>query len=264
MTRINVAKLAIVPRWVVLLPGVQGNPTRIATYVAIRIIEYANQGREWASERELANDIAEVSGVGAEATRKHLRALRQLGAVRGDAGEIVLPTDEPSGDHGPHSGDVRPQSGDTGPHAPSLTRGKDSKTSHSDETDEIFEKFWNRYPRRQGTSKKRAASAFKSAVKRGHLEQIRTGMRRDLNVWTLEKRAITHIPHASTWLNEERYMPETDGSLDLSKGSDLDSEQDIFHADGTIWPKWRKAMRDDQETPYWINRLGEETEVDPT
>lgn len=87
-------------------------------------------------------------------------------------------------------------------------------SSHSDETDEIFEKFWTSYPRRQGTSKKTARSAFKSAVKRGHLEQIRQGLKRDKTIWFVERRAVTHIPHASTWLNEERYMPESDAAAE--------------------------------------------------
>jgi DNA-binding PadR family transcriptional regulator len=90
---------------------------------------------------------------------------------------------------------------------------KTSSSTSSTETDEVFERFWKAYPRKTGTSKKKAASAFKSATKRGHLDQIRDGFKRDCAMWTRERRAPEHIPHAATWLNEERYMPETDAPM---------------------------------------------------
>lgn len=85
------------------------------------------------------------------------------------------------------------------------------------ECDEMFERFWKAYPRRQGTSKKTARSAFKSALKRGHVDHIRSGLKRDAAMWAAERRSPEHIPHAATWLNQERYMPEEDAlDLDMS------------------------------------------------
>lgn len=142
-------------------------------------------------------------------------------------------------------------------------------SSRGDETDEIFERFWTKYPRRQGTSKKAAKSAFKSAVKRGHLEQVRSGFSRDLITWAKEHRAAEHIPHAATWLNQERYMPETDTPVTAATASsggeqDLDAETGVFYPDGTPWPKWTKGFRGSDEVPSWKDRRGNIVYEDPT
>lgn len=129
--RINVAKVAIVPRWVIQLEGMRGNSGRIATYVALRAVEYANPDVTWSSERELAVALSEVAGIGPEAVRKHIRAMRTMEVLTGAAGELKLPLDEPAslGTTIPSdlsTGDCGPQTGDPGPHAPLSSIGKET------------------------------------------------------------------------------------------------------------------------------------------
>lgn len=112
----------MVPTWVALHPEVRGHGTRIAVYVALRVIAFEFPDYEWHSERDLAEAASRVAGCGSEACRKHMRAMREFGIIQGDHGELVLPHDAPSGDAGgdtrPHVGTQVPTRGDTRPQLP--------------------------------------------------------------------------------------------------------------------------------------------------
>jgi hypothetical protein len=122
--KIRRTEFAMVPTWVILHEEMRGHGTRIATYVALRVIAFEFPDYEWTSEREIAESAARVAGCGSEACRKHMRAMRAAGIVTGDHGEIVLPHDPPDqvgdagGDTGPHVGTQVPNRGDTRPQTP--------------------------------------------------------------------------------------------------------------------------------------------------
>ena len=67
-----------------------------------------------------------------------------------------------------------------------------------------FEEFWSVYPRRPNSSKKDAFAKFKKALtKITALELIQIT---ELFAKSMVNKDPQYIPHASTWLNQERYM----------------------------------------------------------
>jgi hypothetical protein len=128
--KIRRTEFAMVPTWVALHPEMRGHGTRIAVYVALRVIAFEFPDFEWSSEREIAESASRVAGCGSEACRKHMRAMRAAGIIEGDHGELVLPHDPPTGDTGgdtgPHVGTPVPNPGDTRPHAPSLLENQEN------------------------------------------------------------------------------------------------------------------------------------------
>lgn len=131
--RIRTAKIAITPVWVIKHPEVFGNATRMAVYAGLQVVAFESSGTEWRSGRELAASIAEVVGVGSEACRKHLAALRRIGAlVILDDGDVYLAQDDPAlgiglGTGVPADGFVGTQTGSR-----TTTAEKEKKTPDSD------------------------------------------------------------------------------------------------------------------------------------
>lgn len=127
--KIRRTEFAMVPTWVILHEEMRGHGTRIATYVALRVIAFEFPDYEWSSEREIAESAARVSGCGAEACRKHMRAMRAVGIITGDHGELILPHDpadqvgDAGGDTGPHVGTQVPNPGDARPQLPLIEDG---------------------------------------------------------------------------------------------------------------------------------------------
>lgn len=67
-----------------------------------------------------------------------------------------------------------------------------------------FEEFWSVYPRRPNSSKKDAFAKFKKALtKITALELIQIT---ELFAKSMANKDPQYIPHASTWLNQERYI----------------------------------------------------------
>lgn len=79
-------------------------------------------------------------------------------------------------------------------------------TPRPNQLDETFEKFWKIYPRKEG--KKAAHSSFRSMVRRKHLEIVRAALPLHMQMWKDQGRPLDKIPHASTWLNQEKYMDQ--------------------------------------------------------
>ncbi len=69
-----------------------------------------------------------------------------------------------------------------------------------------FEDFWAAYPRKIG--KGNARRAFAKAMKNTSVDQIAAGLNRQLAA--LSSKEQQYIPHASTWLNGERWNDEPD------------------------------------------------------
>lgn len=71
-----------------------------------------------------------------------------------------------------------------------------------------FEEFWDRYPRK--VAKKRAHVAYQKALKSHDHDEIIFGLSQHLP--SLAAKEPKFIPHAATWLNDERFAEEPDGA----------------------------------------------------
>jgi len=95
----------------------------------------------------------------------------------------------------------------------------------------LFEEFWKEYPRK--VSKKTALKAYLKAVS-GKVEQIvkdkaktvLQGLQTAKTVWQAEKKDIQYIPHASSWLNAERWKDESDNGFE--SGNSLEDEELVY------------------------------------
>lgn len=69
-----------------------------------------------------------------------------------------------------------------------------------------FDDFWSQYPRK--VSKGTARKAWAKALKLASPDAIMAGLNNSIAFWEREATATTFIPHASTWLNGERWEDE--------------------------------------------------------
>ena len=87
-----------------------------------------------------------------------------------------------------------------------LSKSSGDITNHNNQSiyTIAFDEFWSVYPRRPNSSKKDAFAKFKKALtKITALELIQIT---ELFAKTMVNKDPQYIPHASTWLNQERYM----------------------------------------------------------
>jgi len=108
-----------------------------------------------------------------------------------------------------------PMSGD-GAHPPGPGAGAEPGAGavvHFDEIEIAFSEFWKRYPNKR--NKQTAFKAFQKACKRGGAEVVSIIMealeRHVAACQGVEKR---FIPHAATWLNQERYLDDPEDETD--------------------------------------------------
>lgn len=78
-----------------------------------------------------------------------------------------------------------------------------NNTSPSTDVDAAFAAFWQQYPNK--VSKPHATKAWRSATRKASAETITAGLAPWLARWEAEKTEKKFIPHASTWLNGERW-----------------------------------------------------------
>lgn len=78
-----------------------------------------------------------------------------------------------------------------------------------------FDDFWSTYPRKIG--KGAARQSYSKALKKISPERIMIGLSQSMAHWAAEGTEKTFIPHASTWLNQERWEDEYE-----TPASDLD------------------------------------------
>lgn len=71
---------------------------------------------------------------------------------------------------------------------------------------EEFEAWWKAYPRKVG--KGAAQKAYKSARKDACPEELANGLRRASIAWEAARTAPQYVPHASTWLNGQRWLDD--------------------------------------------------------
>ncbi len=75
-------------------------------------------------------------------------------------------------------------------------------------TDEQFEQWWQRYPRRKG--KGQARKAFRAAAKRVGYQRLCEATEAFARDCESKQTDIQYIPHPATWLNGERWDDEPD------------------------------------------------------
>ncbi len=91
---------------------------------------------------------------------------------------------------------------------------KNDKNTYSDG----FQEFWSLYPKK--VSKKKSYSSYKTALKTVNHEKIMGSLNDHLGVW--EAKEVQFIPHASTWLNQERFndvMQKPEEKIEVVKQS---------------------------------------------
>ena len=64
-----------------------------------------------------------------------------------------------------------------------------------------FEEFWTLYPKK--VSKKKSYTSYKTALKTANHQKILQSLNNHLVIWKATE--VQFIPHASTWLNQERF-----------------------------------------------------------
>jgi len=72
-----------------------------------------------------------------------------------------------------------------------------------------FEEFWSVYPKK--IAKKSAQAKYISTLKgEGEIAaaEIQSGLERWLKKWKADKTELQYIPHATTWINQERWKDE--------------------------------------------------------
>lgn len=188
--RVRTAQFVMVPTWVMQHPEMRANGSRLAIYLAIRTIAFEEPDRVWRSDRELSVSVSEVAGLGSEACRKHITAMRSIGVILGRSGEMFLPSDVPeSGDEAGYDGT---HGGDDGTHAPITVRDRDKdpredvspvpssedpdkavgKPTRREQATGIVKAWWDWYKERNGksplTNFNGAVTCVKSALEAGH------------------------------------------------------------------------------------------------
>lgn len=100
--------------------------------------------------------------------------------------------------------------------------------------EERFAKFWSMYPRKD--ARKAAESAFKSMVKRKHLDAARRALPLHITMWEEQKRPREKTPLAASWLNGERYLDELETDAHFAPpvpGKHRDAGKIMYRGDNT-------------------------------
>ena len=71
----------------------------------------------------------------------------------------------------------------------------------------MFESFWELYPRKVG--KKMARTAWAKLTSKQKVDAL-AAIKNYVKYWQLKETDLDFIPHAATWLNQERFEDELD------------------------------------------------------
>lgn len=80
---------------------------------------------------------------------------------------------------------------------------KEGQRTRADARTNGFAAFWSAYPRKVG--KPRAERAFENALGLAPMNEIMGGLENWTSAWSSERTPEKFIPHASTWLNDQRW-----------------------------------------------------------
>jgi hypothetical protein len=203
--RIRTAQIAITPIWVIKHPDVYGNATRMAVYAGLQVVAFEAGDTEWRSDRELAVSVSEVVGIGDEACRKHLAALKAIGAIAKTVdGDVYLAQDDPGLGIGVGTQEPKVGSGGTQTDERTTTTEIEKRERRASGYDGTpgFNEFWSLYPRGEG--KPAAHDAFKAAAKKDEVGVILAGLEVWVDYWH-RRGEPQFIPYAQKWLKGENW-----------------------------------------------------------
>ena len=103
-------------------------------------------------------------------------------------------------------------------HTP-LNLGNNNLGNEPSKINDHFEDFWAAYPRK--VAKGNARKAFAAAMKKATIEEISAGLNKQLAA--LSKKERQYIPHASTWLNGERWNDEPTDNDEPKRHATIDA-----------------------------------------
>lgn len=151
--------------------------------------------------------------------------------LRGDT--QVTPT--PDLDVTPGVTPVSPEPSSNRPENPSLSAG--GRTAELPEA-ELFEALWRAYPRNPNDVKERARRAWRSMVRRGELDALRSTW----SAWKVElaSREPRHRPHVSTFLNQRYYehAPDLSAPTGAVAGPPIPEQRAPIAAPTVADPQW--------------------------
>lgn len=102
---------------------------------------------------------------------------------------------------------------------PPLNLGNNNLGNEPSKINDHFEDFWAAYPRK--VAKGNARKAFAAAMKKATIEEISAGLNKQLAA--LSKKERQYIPHASTWLNGERWTDEPTDNDEPKRHATIDA-----------------------------------------
>lgn len=206
-----------VPHWLLLDTAVSANALRV--YLILRKHRDYDTGEAWPGLSRIGDLCGGISG---DTVRRQIRELERVGAV------CVRPRfDEHGGQtsnmyhvhfaqntkcEGPTVTDatapLAPTQGD--PLAPVTPKQRpiDNQDPRNEERTTPFDDFWTAYPRKKG--KGQARTAWAKAVKKVDPAVIISGCVQFRQWCEQDGTEAQFIPHASTWLNGERWTDERD------------------------------------------------------
>jgi len=102
---------------------------------------------------------------------------------------------------------------------------KEVKSSKQEQLEADFSFFWTIYPKKQG--KKEALKAYIKARKKASRDELLEALR-EVKQKDWRNRELQYVPHASTWLNQERWTDEVQEQKKIDPLDDLDLENNPF------------------------------------
>lgn len=87
----------------------------------------------------------------------------------------------------------------------------DAKEKKS-KSDPLFEEFWNLYRLKRSEGKKPALLQWQKAIKKIKPEELIRILKEHIKEWEFKNIKEQYIPHARTWLSQERYLDQLDNT----------------------------------------------------
>lgn len=146
----------------------------------------------------------------------------------------------------PETANVAPDCANPAPETPNPAPQARQNTTNTSEplvtepTRDAFAEFWTCWPRK--LSKKAARSAWNQALKKADEHDIRAGQERWCAYWAEARTDEQYVPHAATWLNDERWRREPPAvvrKFSRSEQSD-DAAKRVASAVASGFPKLRQ------------------------
>ena len=122
---------------------------------------------------------------------------------------------------------------------------------------EEFETFWAMYRKYNAKSKAKAFEAYGKALKKGaNHTQLLESLKKQTEIWDIEKRLSNYTPHCSTWLNGGAYNDD----FEAIKQQAISSQQSQQRPQSGYYAKEKRYSEDG----YELDEKGHRINPDPT